>query len=478
MNMKRPSALIFLFTILWTCSIFGADRPPNFIVIFADDLGYGDLGCYGHPAIATPHLDRMADEGQRWTDFYAAAPICSPSRAGLLTGRYPVKTGTAPGVFFEWSAEGLDPAEITIAETLREQGYVTAAIGKWHLGHKPPYLPTSQGFDSYYGIPYSNDMRMDCRMPFADNAKFREGMTLEKAQTTGNKKQNWVPLMENDKVVEYPCDQDSLTRRCTERCIAFIRENRDRPFFLYYASSFPHIPLHVSDAFRGKSQRGLYGDVVEELDASVGRILETLREMGLDRKTLVVFTSDNGPWLSQKEQGGSAGLLYGGKGMTWEGGMREPAIFWWPGSIAAGSTCRQIGSTLDLHATFAALAGAEARPEDSLDLTPALKGGSSPRDTFFYYRNEELYAVRSGPWKLHVATQGAYRMFGDKVIHDPPLLYHLGHDPGEFHDVAGRHPEIVRELSRLIEKQSAEVTPGRNRYTKKLEYQERPDWSK
>jgi arylsulfatase A-like enzyme len=278
-------------------------------------------------------------------------------------------------------------------------------------------------------------------------------------------------------VIEYPCDQDTLTRRCTDRCVEFIREHKDRPFFLYYASSFPHVPLHASDEFRGRSRRGLYGDVVEELDASVGRILQTLRESGLAENTLVVFTSDNGPWLSQKEQGGSAGLLHGGKGMTWDGGMREPTLFWWPGTIQAGSICRDIGSTLDFHTTFASLAGLDTKAEDSLNLAPALRGGAGPRDHFFFYRGEELYAVRSGPWKLHFTTQGAYKMGGEKVRHDPPLLFHLGHDPGELYNVAEKHPDVVNELTLLAEKQNAIVTPGRNRYEKKLDYQQRPEWA-
>lgn len=480
--MRKRTLLTFFLIVAATAACFGSSarspRLPNFIIIFADDLGYGDLGCFGHPTIATPHLDRMAAEGQRWTDFYAAAPICSPSRAGLLTGRYPIRTGTASGVFFEWSAEGLDPAEVTLAETLKLAGYATGCVGKWHLGHLSQYLPTQQGFDSYYGIPYSNDMRLDPQMPFDENVLLREGMTREHAQTVGNKVNNWVPLMEGDRVIEYPCDQDTLTRRCTQRCVEFIKKNKDRPFFLFYASSFPHVPLHASDDFRGKSRRGLYGDVVEELDASVGTILNTLRESGLAENTLVVFTSDNGPWHTKKEEGGSAGLLRSGKGTTWEGGMREPTVFWWPGTIEAGSVCREIGSTLDFYTTFAALADLHTKAEDSLNFIPALKGGKSPRNVFFFYRGDQLYAVRSGFWKLHFITQGAHGDGEEKIKHDKPLLFHLGHDPGEKYDIAKKHPEVVEELTALAEKQKEKVTPGRNRYVKKLEYQKRPEWAK
>jgi len=485
MMSRLNTANSYLTTLCWIAALLGGcfvstsvAQQPNIVLIFTDDLGYGDLGCYGHPTIATPHLDRMAAEGQRWTDFYAPAPVCSASRAGLLTGRYPTKTGTASAVFFEWSAEGLDPAEVTIAETLKQAGYVTACVGKWHLGHQSQYLPTNQGFDSYFGIPYSNDMRLDPRMPFAEDVLLREGMTLERARARGNKINNWVPLMEGDQVIEYPCDQTTLTRRSTKRCIEFIQNNKERPFFLYYASSFPHIPLHASAEFRDKSRRGLYGDVVEELDASVGAILDTLRESGLAENTLVVFTSDNGPWLKMDERGGSAGLLRSGKGTTWEGGMREPTLFWWPGTIEAGSICRGIGSALDFYATFSALGQGTTKAEDSLNLMPALKGGNSPRSEFFFYREEELYAVRSGPWKLHLITEGAWGDGEPRIKYDNPLLFHLGHDPSEKYDIADKHTDVIEALMALVEQQEKAVKTGRNRHVKKLEYQERPDWAR
>jgi arylsulfatase A len=451
-------------------------RKPNIIVIFADDLGYGDLASYGHPTIATPNLDRMVEQGQKWTSFYAAAPVCSPSRSALMTGRYPIRLGTDESVFFEWSADGLSTEEVTIAQTLKHVGYATACVGKWHLGHLSRFLPTSRGFDEYYGIPYSNDMRVDPNMKVSKDVNFRESATLEKMRNPENRKGGWVPLMEGEEVVEYPCDQTTLTGRYAERCVDFIRNNSDRPFFLYMAHSFPHVPLFASEEFSGKSRRGLYGDVVEELDASVGRILETLREQGLENDTLVVFTSDNGPWLSKFEQGGCSGLLRGGKGQTYEGGMREPGIFYWPGRIAAGSVVMDIGTTMDLYKTFCSLSGAKT-PDgvklDSFDLSPALFGfGSSPRKTFFYYRNREIYAVRHGEWKLHFITQGAYGQGEKKTLHNPPLLYHLGHDPGENYNVAGDHPEVVEEIKAIAKLQSESVVPGESRYIKKFDWKD------
>jgi arylsulfatase A-like enzyme len=458
-----------------------AERPPNIILIFADDLGYGDLACFGHPTIATPHLDRMAKEGQKWTNFYAAAPVCSPSRASLLTGRYPSQTGTSGSVFFEWSANGLGPEEVTIAEMLKDADYVTGMVGKWHLGHLPTYLPTSQGFDSYYGIPYSNDMRVDPKAKVADNVVFREGMTLEKMRTRGNKVDGWVPLMENEEVIEYPCDQDNLTTKYTERCVEFIKANKEQPFFLYYAQTFPHVPLYASDAFRDTSERGLYGDVVEEMDASFGAILDALKTNGLADNTLVVFTSDNGPWASKFEEGGSAGLRRGAKGQTWEGGMREPTLFWWPGMIPAGSISRELGTTMDLMATVASLTGAtlpDCRDLDSHDLSGVLFGeGPGPRETFYFYRGDEIYAIRHGQWKAHFIIQGSFGQGVKRTVLETPLLYHLGHDPSEQYDKAGDRPEILEKMQQLKVAQEALLKPAPTRYDDYLEDQDIPDWA-
>ncbi|RME95943.1 MAG: arylsulfatase [Verrucomicrobia bacterium] len=428
---------------------------PNIVIIFADDLGYGDLACYGHPTIRTPNLDRMAAEGMRFTQFYAAASVCTPSRAGLMTGRYPVRSGMCGDrrrVLFPNSKGGLPASELTIAELLKARGYATAAVGKWHLGHHPQYLPTRHGFDHYFGIPYSNDMDRTKESP-----RGREAFLHPKSEY-------WrVPLIRDEEEIERAPDQTKLTRRYTEEALDFIRANRRRPFFLYFAHTFPHVPLFASEAFAGKSRRGLYGDVVEELDWSVGQVLETLRQTGLDRRTLVFFTSDNGPWLTQLEQGGSAGLLREGKGSTWEGGMREPAIAWWPGRVPAGTVCRELACTLDLLPTAVELAGGEVpkdRVIDGVSLRPLLFGeGPGLRKSFFYYRGTRLFAARLGPWKAHYITRSAYGR--DKpVVHDPPALYHLENDPSEQWDVHAAHPEVIEAIQREVERHRATLVPA------------------
>src|SRR5262249_49704826 len=397
-------ALLFLASVVFAQA---NKRPPNFVVILCDDLGYGDVGAFGNPTIRTPNLDRMAAEGQRWTSFYVADSVCTPSRAALLTGRLPIRTGMFSDtrrVLFPDSAGGLPSSEITIAESLKTRGYATTAIGKWHLGSQPEYLPTKQGFDAYYGIPYSNDM--DATLKFSTR---EESVNLMK----NPKLESWdVPLMRNEQVIERPADQTTITQRYTDEAIKFISANKNKPFFLYLAHSMPHMPLFRSKNFENKSARGLYGDVVEELDANIGRVLETLRQLKLDRNTLVVFTSDNGPWALFDEQGGSAGLLRGAKGGTFEGGMREPTIFWQPGAIKP-AVVTDIGATLDLLPTFCALAGAPAptdRVLDGFDLSAVLQGkGRSPRQTMFYWRGSELYAVRRGGFTEHFITTSEYR---------------------------------------------------------------------
>lgn len=410
-----------------------AARPPNFVIILADDLGYGDLGCYGHPSIRTPNLDRMAAEGLRFTDFYASSPVCTPSRAGLMTGRYALRSGLASfkrRVLYPNSVGGLPDSEVTLAQAMKSKGYATAIVGKWHLGSRPQFLPTHRGFDEYFGIPYSNDMKPS-------------------------------PLLDGEKQIEEPAVQETLTRRYTARAVDFIRRSKDTPFFLYFAHNFPHVPLHSAPPYLDTSLRGLYGDVVEEIDASTGTVLKTLRELNLAENTLVVFTSDNGPWLIKQLAGGSAGLLKEGKGSTWEGGQRVPGIFWWPGHIKPGVS-HALGCNLDLFTTGVKLAGAEVpkdRDIDGHDLMPLLLGKEEKaRDSFFFYRDDQLWAVRMGKWKLHYVTKSGYGK-DLAVKHDPPLLFDLDADPSEQFDVADKNPKVVQEIHLVVNAQKATIKP-------------------
>jgi arylsulfatase A len=451
-----------------------AGAPPNVIIIFTDDLGYGDLGVYGHPTIRTPHLDQMAAEGQKWTSFYTAASVCTPSRAGLLTGRLPIRSGMCSDtrrVLFPDSKGGLPQSEVTIARALKGQGYQTAAVGKWHLGHLPEYLPTAHGFDSYYGIPYSNDMdKVDPANHFvlADNERYQAYN---------------VPLMRDTEIIERPADQRTITKRYTEEVVAKIRSFRDGPFFIYLAHSLPHIPLFRSEAFKDVSTAGFYGDVIEEIDWSVGEILKTLKEQGVAENTLVVFTSDNGPWHTFRTHGGSAGLLRGAKGGTFEGGMRVPGLFWWPGSLKPG-VVMDMATTMDLMPTVCKLANVPLpgdRVYDGYDISPLLLGtGKSPRDAVFYYRGQKVYAVRKGDFKAHFIIQLEY---GSKTAHpitepefgatnapaiqDPPLLYNVSIDPSEKYNVAGDHPEVIADIRKLLEEHLSGVVPVENQLEKR-----------
>ncbi|KPK08471.1 MAG: arylsulfatase [Gemmatimonas sp. SG8_28] len=427
------------------------DGPPNVVLILADDLGWQDVGVYGATGFATPSLDRMAAEGMRFTSFYAPNAACSPTRAAIMTGSYAPRVGI-PEVLSPRSRRGLGPAEVTIAELLREQGYATIAVGKWHLGDHPRFLPTNHGFDSYFGIPYSNDMS-----PVKANNP-REGANVWYPE---------LPLVRDTTIVEREPDQTQLTRRYTEEVVHFIEDNAERPFFAYLAYSFPHVPLWASERFAGSTERGLYGDVVAEIDWSVGEVLAALERLGLDERTLVVFTSDNGPWLVFGNHAGSAGPFREGKATTFEGGHRVPTIFRWPGRIPAGREIGELATGMDLLPTFARLANATLptdRIVDGHDLWPLLSGADdavSPYERFFYYRSGELQAVRSGKWKLHVphrypsmvgAEVGADGMPGRYARGEIGIaLYDLDADPGERVDVAAEHPDVVQRLLGLGE---------------------------
>ena len=403
----------------------GADRP-NVVIVLADDLGYADVGVFGAEGFATPHLDRLAAEGMRFTNFYSAAPICSPSRAALLTGSYPVRVGITK-VLFPDSSLGLNPEELTIAELLKSVGYATAAVGKWHLGDDTTFLPTRHGFDQYFGLPYSNDMTP-------------------------------LPLLENEEAIEDSPDLSDLTKRYTDTARTFIERNRENPFFLYLAHTMPHVPLAVSDDFNGVSEQGLYGDVVMELDWSVGTILETLDELGIADNTLVLFTSDNGPWLAYGNNAGSAGPLREGKWTTFEGGQRVPGIMRWPDRIESGALSTDVVTTMDLLPTIAATTGASLpkRTIDGKNILPILEGSAIPPDILYFYLGTELEAVRSGRWKLHlphsyetVAEPGVDGAAGTKGSEELPLsLFDLDVDPGETTNLAAEYPDVVSELTR------------------------------
>jgi len=437
-----------------------AGRPPNVVIIFTDDQGYQDVGCFGSPLIRTPNLDRMAAEGARFTDFYVAASVCTPSRAALMTGCYPQRVnmnvvsriikGEERGgavVLFQNSNRGLHPNEITIAEILKRRGYATACVGKWHLGHLPEFLPMRQGFDSYYGIPYSNDMR------------------IRKGEESG------PPLLRNGELIEHPANQATLTKRYTEEAVTFIRASKDRPFFLYLPQTMPHLPLAASQKFNGKSKRGLYGDVIEEIDWSVGEVLKTLKDCGVDEQTLVIFTSDNGPWIRFGAHGGSALPLRDGKGTIYEGGMREPCIMRWPGKIPAGSVCKEVATTMDLLPTIAGLTGGQVptdRVIDGADIWPLMAGkpgAKSPHEAFYYYPKQTTVplAVRCGKWKLHKAGP-RFKTWKDEKgrwIHRrvdlPTELYDLDADVAETTNLAEKHPDVVKRLTRMMDRFDADL---------------------
>lgn len=446
------------------------DRPPNIVLFLTDDQGYADVGCFGAKRFKTPNLDRMAAEGVKLTSFYVAQPVCTASRAAIMTGCYPNRVGLF-GALNHTSTIGISENETILPQLCRQRGYATACFGKWHLGHLPKFSPLRHGFDEFAGLPYPNDNGPD-------------HPTIKGIPS--------LPWIEGEKVAARDPDQHLFTNKITELGVSFIERNRERPFFLYLAHIMPHVPIHAGDSFRGKSGAGLYGDVIEELDSSLGVILDTLGRFGLDNDTLVLFTSDNGPFLSYGEHAGSAAPFRGGKLTTFEGGVRMPFIARWPGRIPAGRTSDAIVASMDLYPTLARLMGAPLpeRKIDGKDIWPLLSGQSSgsPHEAFYYYGGEELQAVRSGRWKLHFPHQylevaakpgrdgkpsnfeklkplpstqsgleGIASRHGYKVMDLPLSLFDLKTDPEESDDIATEHPEVVRRLAALADSMRADL---------------------
>lgn len=455
------------------------DRP-NIVLLFADDLGYGDVGCFGAKDIKTPNIDRLAAEGTRFTSCYVAQAVCTASRAGLMTGCYPNRIGLF-GALNHQSNVGIAESELLLPEICKQAGYATAILGKWHLGHRPPFLPTRHGFDEFLGLPYSND-----------NGPLHPVMRDIPP----------LPWIDGDKAVETDPDQSQFTRRLTERAVAFIERNKDRPFFLYVPHIMPHVPIFASERFRGRSSRGLYGDVVEELDAGVGEILAAIGKHGLDDRTLVIFLSDNGPFLSYGNHAGSAGPLREGKLTTFEGGVRSPCVMRWPGKVPAGRTCNEIVATIDFVPTLAKLLEVPLSENkiDGVDIGPLVCGDveRSPRQEFLYYAGDELQAVRSGPWKLHLAheyltpaqppgTGGKPANFGNLkpesmqqsglrgiasrhgyvVKKIEQSLFNLADDLGETTDIAAKHPDAVARLQKVAERAREDLGDALTRRTGK-----------
>ncbi len=458
-----PFSACVLFACLAKVGLAAPPRP-NVVLIFADDLAYGDLGCYGAKGYETPHLDRLAREGIKFTDFHSAAAVCSASRAALLTGCYPQRVGIL-GALGPADKSGIHADEVLLPEILKTQGYATAIFGKWHLGHHPQFLPTRNGFDRYFGLPYSNDMwpKHPETKAFPD-----------------------LPLIDGEKTIELNPDQTKLTTWYAEHAVKFIEEHRDEPFFVYVPHNMPHVPLFVSDKFAGKTERGLFGDVLAEIDWSVGQILDVLKRTGNDERTIVLFTSDNGPWLSYGDHAGSALPLREGKGTTWDGGHRVPCVARWPGKIPAGQVTGELCSTLDVAPTFAKLAGGSMPSDriiDGKDIAPILFGeadAKSPHEALYYYWGFGLEAVRSGTWKLHFPHQ--YRTLSGKPGGTGGIpvkyaqakvaeleLYNLADDLAETKNVAADHPDIVQQLSKLADQMRADLgdayqsKPGKNR---------------
>lgn len=450
--------ILFTFSLIlysiFFCAFTDAAERPNVVIIFIDDMGYGDVGFNGATGPKTPNLDRMAAEGMRFDDFYVGCAVCSGSRTALMTGCHYQRLSMKP-VLFPNSSEGLHPDEVTIADMLKETGYKTACVGKWHLGHLPPCLPTYQGFDSYYGVPYSNDMWIDPANQLAENIIIREGLTLEEVQA-GHRKRNLVPLMRGEEVIEYPANQKTLTKRYTEESIRFMTENKDKPFFLYLPHTMVHLPLAVSKEFENRTDQ-LIWDAIEEVDWSVGEILNTLKSLGIDEKTLVLFTSDNGAAV------GSSLPLRGKKASVYDGGIREPTVMWWPGTIPAGTVCREVAGTIDMLPTLAGLCDGQL-PEQKIDgkdirnLMVGRAGAKSPHENYVLMHGPGT--VRSGPWKFYPwkeTNTGRSAIPGHIVSTNPVQLYNTVEDIGERKNVAADHPEIVARMQAVYNAHLAEI---------------------
>lgn len=482
--MLRRVFLLMVCCLVATCTVpprdssgtrTAAAQLPNIVIVFADDLGYGDLGIFGHPYNRTPNLDRLALEGQRWTDFYVAAPVCSPSRGALLTGRLPVRTGLYGeqiGVFFPQEPGGIPDEEITLAEALKPLGYRTGIFGKWHLGDAPHAWPTRHGFDEWQGVPHSNDMDWEDGYHLVDMRALNEqGETELLAEIRARRNEFYAEPVEDAWTtpfitstadgnfdIEEKTEQSQLTKRATEAAVDFIERNKEQPFLVYVPYSMPHTPLFRSEDFVGRSLGGRYGDVIEEIDWGVGQIRNTLESLDLAENTLIMFSSDNGPWLTMNEEGGRAGLLRHGKGTTFEGGVRVPTIFHWPGKIQPGAIS-EIGSTLDIFATVMSLVGSDVQSGiDGVDLSSALlERREGARLEMPYYRRGQLMAYRVGPWKLHYITEGAYGQAPERTVHEEPVLYNLLRDPSERFDVSDDNPEIVQQIEDAVARHRSAV---------------------
>jgi arylsulfatase A len=466
------SLIILVAHLCLTAPLVGKEVPaakrtsdqPNFIIIFTDDQGYNDLGCFGSKAIKTPHLDRLAKEGRRFTQFYVPCSVCSPSRAALLTGSYPKRVGMHRHVLFPKSDYGLNPAEHTIADQLRSTGYATACIGKWHLGHHPETLPRQNGFDSYYGIPYSNDMNHPDNKGKASPASDDGWINQDKQVKLWN-----TPLIHNEKIIELPVNQRTITRRYTDKAIEFVTANKGKPFFLYLPHSMPHIPLFVPKDVHDPDPKNAYKCVIEHIDAEVGRLVKTVRDLGLANNTYIIFTTDNGPWLHFKHHGGSAFPLRDGKGTTFEGGQRVPCIMWGPGRIPADTTSSAFGSTLDLLPTITSLSGSKLPAKiriDGYDLTKTITGDvPSPRKELVYYSARgSLEGIRQGDWKILVKKTRVKRgKKGKKAKNASPgktqiFLFNLADDVSETTNLADKNPERVKSLQARMKELDNEIT--------------------